>query len=206
MIEFTFMKILFVFFALITFFSGVWLGKEYVQKDPQARSGILGVSQGQEQNNSKKAEITILPPRTLSIPKLGVEVFVESVGMDSEGKMDIPKNVDNVAWYNLGYKPGEKGSAVIAGHYDKKDGSPAVFYTLSSLQPGDEIEVIDTNGKKLAYVVTRKASYLTDQFPLKEVFDTRDKPRLNLITCAGTWNRGQASYSNRLVVYSELKP
>ena len=199
------MKIVSIIFILIVLVTGVWFGKEYLSNTSQAVNTTVRRTQVPEQNTNKEEVDTASLPQTLIIPKLGINAFVESVGLDSEGKMDIPKNVENVAWYILGYKPGEKGAAVIAGHYDKKDGSPAVFYELSSLKPGDEIIVLGENGKRLTYTVTRKQSYLTEQFPLQEVFGTQDKPRLNLITCAGTWNKGEASYTNRLVVYSELK-
>lgn len=199
------MKIVILFFILLALVTGLWLGKEYLLDASQAANSTVRTAQAPEQNTDEEKTANASEPQTLVIPKLNVNASVESVGMDSEGKMDIPKNVDNVAWYNLGYKPGEKGAAVIAGHYDKKDGSPAVFYELSSLQTGDEIIVLGENGEKLTYIITRKASYLTEQFPLEEVFGTQDKPRLHLITCAGTWNKGEASYSNRLVVYSELK-
>src|SRR5688500_6975589 len=46
-------------------------------------------------------------PVSFSIPSLGIEdASVESVGLDKENKMDIPKKDENVAWYNLGVKPG----------------------------------------------------------------------------------------------------
>jgi hypothetical protein len=44
-------------------------------------------------------------PKTLSIPKIGVTANVEHVGMDNQGRMDIPRNSNNTAWYNLGPKP-----------------------------------------------------------------------------------------------------
>ncbi len=57
-------------------------------------------------------------PKILSIPKLEVNAEIETVGLDNKGAMDVPKNAMNVAWYNLGPKPGEKGNAVMAGHLD----------------------------------------------------------------------------------------
>src|SRR5688500_10300886 len=91
----------------------------------------------------------VAPPSLFSIPKLGVQnIEVESVGLDKESKMDIPKDENNVAWYNLGAKPGEHGNTVIAGHYDNKDGSPSVFYDINKLKPGDELKVKDKSGKE----------------------------------------------------------
>ncbi len=153
----------------------------------------------------KPQEIVVSEPVTLSIPKLNVNTSVESVGEDREGKMDVPKDVYNVGWYNLGFEPGEKGSAVVAGHLDTVTGSPAVFYYIDNLTPGDEVIVTDKNGIQLTFIVTHNQTYPFDQVPLQEVFAPTDKPRLNLITCTGEWNIGTRNYSNRLVVYTELK-
>ncbi len=143
-------------------------------------------------------------PSTLEIPKLGVAANVEQVGLDSQGRMDVPKNVDNVAWYNLGVKPGERGNAVIDGHFDKVTGAPAVFYKLNSMVPGDEILSIDEEGKKYTYKVTDVKTYPYDKLPLQQVFGDTSKFMLNLITCGGEWNTAAQNYSNRTVVYSEL--
>jgi sortase (surface protein transpeptidase) len=93
---------------------------------------------------------------------------------------------------------------VLAGHYDKKDGSPAVFWDLNKLQKGDKITVIDDKGEKQTFSVIKLAKYPYDNFPLKEVFGDSEKPMLNLITCQGTWNDKSNTYAERLVVYAQL--
>jgi sortase A len=143
-------------------------------------------------------------PVLLQIPKLNIEADIESVGLDREGKMDVPKKAQNAAWYNLGVKPGEKGNAVMAGHLDTITGAPAVFYKLGSLNAGDEIKVKDDNGNVLIYKVIEKKTYSNEDFPLEEVFGVSDRYRLNLITCSGQFNSSANSYSHRTVVYSEL--
>jgi LPXTG-site transpeptidase (sortase) family protein len=148
----------------------------------------------------------VLNPAVFSIPDLGLEnIRVESVGLDKDSKMDIPQDENNVAWYNLGSKPGERGNAVIAGHFDKRNGEPAVFYDINKLKSGDEIKVKDIEGKEFTYVVTESVSYELAEFPLVEVFGVGDKARLNLITCEGSYDQSSKLYSHRLVVYSELK-
>lgn len=142
-------------------------------------------------------------PETLTIPKIGVHTSVESVGLDNQGRMDVPTNVDSVAWYNLGFKPGEKGSAVVAGHLDSEAG-PAVFWNLTSLQAGDEIGVEDKKGQVYYFKVTRVTTYEFDKVPLEEVFASQDKSRLNLITCGGRFNGVTRNYSHRIVAYSEI--
>ncbi len=147
---------------------------------------------------------TVAAPTKLTIPKLGIVAAVESVGMDSQGRMDVPKNADNVAWYNLGYKPGDLGNAVIAGHYDRETGAPAVFYDINKLQVGDKIITTDVHGKEISFSVIRNTNYPYEQFPLKEVFGSSSKPMLNLITCEGTWNKITHNYSHRTVVFAEM--
>lgn len=158
-------------------------------------------------SKSSSLEQTLaLEPASFSIPSLGLtNIKVESVGLDDENKMDIPRDENNVAWYNLGSKPGELGNAVIAGHYDKKSGAPAVFFDINKLKSGDELIVTDRAGKQLRFKVTEVKSYQLEDFPLDEVFGLGNKPRLNLITCEGQFDTSSRLYSHRLVVYSELK-
>jgi sortase A len=165
---------------------------------------VAGENSGQANISQTNEQQSPAFPKTFLIPKLGINVPVEHVGMDSKGAMDVPKNADNVAWYKLGYKVGDKGSAVIAGHFDKEDGSPAVFYNLSTLANGDEIIVRDEAGKEFKYKVTRKQTFNFDEVPLNEVFASADKARLNLITCDGVFDKNAKNYSKRTVIYSEL--
>lgn len=163
-----------------------------------------------EQNNPEPAvqgveAEQVSEPQTLTIPKLGVNAAVEIVGEDAAGRMDVPKGVFNVGWYGPGFKPGEKGNAVMAGHLDTTTGAPAVFYYMNQLSQGDQIIVTDKNGKNLTFEVVEMRSYPFDQVPLQEIFGLSDKPKLNLITCTGVWNQGSRNYSNRLVVSAELK-
>ena len=144
-------------------------------------------------------------PEKLIIPKLNVRANVESVGEDDSGRMDVPKDDLNVAWWKYGAKPGGLGNAVLAGHLDTKIGDPAVFYELNNLEVGDEITVKDIENNTLTFIVSAKEIYIDDSFPLDEVFGATDKTRLNLITCTGYFDRGEKNYSDRLVVYSELK-
>ena len=144
----------------------------------------------------------ILEPERLIIEKIGINAIVEKVGLTENKAMDVPKEKMNVAWYELGNKPGETGSAVIAGHYDWYDGA-AVFFKLNSLEKGDVIETVDTNGQREKFSVTDKALYKNEEFPISLVFSRRDKKRLNLITCDGIFNRQSDAYNEKLVIFSE---
>jgi sortase (surface protein transpeptidase) len=143
-------------------------------------------------------------PKTIIIPKLNLQTSIESVGLDNQGRMDVPKDPNNVGWYNLGTVPGSVGSAVIDGHLDTKTG-PAVFYKLNTLSRGDVIKIIDDKNQTAEFTVTGKISYNDDNFPIDTVFSKNDTQRLNLITCDGVFNKQKQNYSNRLVVFSVLK-
>lgn len=143
-------------------------------------------------------------PQELSIPSIGVKTLIQIVGVDQNGRMGLPTNFVDVAWYKYGPKPGERGSAVIAGHLDTAVDDKAVFAKLSTLKKGDDVYVIDKTGRKIRFRVTKKEVYDDTKAPLDRIFDqTVATARLNLVTCDGTWNPKTRNYSERLVVYTE---
>lgn len=145
-------------------------------------------------------------PARLIIPAIGVNAVVQSVGLSwkGDGTMGIPGNFTDVAWYNQGPRPGMPGIAVINGHLDGKDIPQAVFYDLDKLKPGDLIEVVDQKGMALQFQVVMSEVYEYDA-PTTDIFlGNPSKARLNLITCAGDWNREHKVYEKRIVVTAEL--
>lgn len=154
--------------------------------------------------NEQIEEKKIGLPVSISIPSLGVSANIEHVGLDDERDMDVPKDAANVGWYNLGPKPGELGSAVMAGHLDDPSGAPAVFWDIKKMPLGEEIEVTDENGEKYTFIVKAIENYPWDDFPLQEVFADATGKKLNLITCDGTFDRSSRNYSERTVVYAQM--
>lgn len=199
-------KFLFVILFLFVVGGGLTLGTTIANKSKPEQQAVLPAQQKAPEKKAAptKVEAVGIVPQTLKIPTLNIDTTVESVGMDSEGRMDVPKEADNVAWYQPGYKPGTNGSAVLAGHYDKASGDPAVFFEITKLKKGDKIIVNDNKGKSLTFAVVRSSEYPHDQFPIKEVFGPSQKPMLNLITCQGKWNEEAQNYSHRGVIYAEL--
>lgn len=149
--------------------------------------------------------IPSLVPRTFRIPRLNLEAPVEQVGVTEDGRMEVPKQGGNVAWYKWGPKPREYGNAVITGHYDTPSGKPAVFYNLRKLEDGDEIIIESKDGITSTFVINGKDTIPYTEFPSEYVFALREGINLNLITCDGIWNAADKVYSNRLVVYATLK-
>ena len=145
-------------------------------------------------------------PVRLRIPAIGVDANIQSVGLawQGTGDMGIPTNFTDVGWYNGGPRPGMPGSAVIDGHLDGHDVKEAVFYNLSKLQKGDVVEVVDTQGTVLRFKVTKTALYDYTATTTEVFSNDTSTSRLNLITCAGDWDKQDKVYSQRVVVFTEL--
>lgn len=143
-------------------------------------------------------------PVQLEIPILEVSATVEYVGLDEKQRMDVPKDADHVGWFELGFKPGDKGNAVLAGHLDKENGEPAVFYHVSQLSSGDTFSITDENGTVFTFEVFENTTYPYDQVPLQELFGVSEEPIVNLITCDGVFSATERNYSLRRVIRGRL--
>ncbi len=142
-------------------------------------------------------------PITLVVPALHITTAIESLGVTTTGEMDVPKGPKTVSWYDLGPRPGDSGSAVIAGHYGWKNGIPAVFDKLRLLKKGDVVYVKNARGMTTKFVV-RKVAVFSEKDSATSVFLSTDKKaHLNLITCGGIWNKNTKSYSSRTVVFTD---
>ena len=146
-------------------------------------------------------------PARLKIPAIEVDAAVERVGLDEENAMAVPEDPHNTAWYKYGPRPGQPGSAVIAGHVDYRDIGPVVFWRLHELQEGDEIIVVDEHGVERHFVVTANETYPRAEAPVDEIFGPAPGPRLALVTCdrESTFYRDRREYQNNIVVYAEPK-
>jgi LPXTG-site transpeptidase (sortase) family protein len=145
-------------------------------------------------------------PSRLIIPAIGINAFIEAVGPLSNGDMATPaKNPwEDTGWYDLGPRPGERGSAVIDGHLDRPGGYPAVFWRLREMHIGDDVQVLNSDGKTLHFQVTRIALYAPQTAPIQDIFGNKGGTYLNLITCAGDWIPSEHQTTSRLVVYTSL--
>jgi LPXTG-site transpeptidase (sortase) family protein len=148
---------------------------------------------------------TPLLPTRLVVPALGIDAAVERVKVKDDGSMANPKSFKTVGWYELGAKPGEPGNAVLAGHVNNGIGLSGVFARLGEVEIGERV-VVQGEGRELAYVVTAKTQYITDQAPLEDIFTLTGPSGLVLITCEGDWDPESRSYDRRLVVVARLSP
>ena len=170
------------------------------QKQEQESSNLT-VSTKQKQESG--LPIIVGNPVRLRIPSINVDSAIEYVGLTSAGAMDSPLGPAEAGWYMLGPRPGEEGSAVIAGHSGWRNNIPAVFDDLYKVKIGDKIYVKDDTGATITFVVRELRTYkpTADAF---DVFSSSDgKAHLNLITCTGFWNKILKSRSDRLVVFTD---
>lgn len=154
---------------------------------------------------ANKPAANIGAPVRLKIPSINVDAAIYYVGLTKYGAMDIKDDPTKVAWYEFGARPGEYGSAVIAGHYGQRNGKRSVFNSLQDLNKGDEVAVTDNLGATTVFIVreTRKFYPNTDATIVFKSIDGRS--HLNLVTCDGTWISSKKTYSDRLVVFTDKK-
>jgi len=141
-------------------------------------------------------------PVRLSIPAINVHANIQHLGITPQGEMEVPDNAVDVGWFESGSRPGEKGSAVIAGHLDGKNGESGVFTHLHKLKEGDKLYIEDDKGTSTTFIVRESRMY--DPGYADDVFTKNDNAHLNLVTCDGFWDANSKSYSKRLVVFTDI--
>lgn len=149
-------------------------------------------------------------PRYISIPSIGVEhVRVQKIGVTADNQLDVPKNINDAAWYTKSATPGSgMGAVLIDGHNGgiTKDG---VFAKLKTLKYGDKITIERGDGKKFTYSVKSNQS-----MPLEEVNATGmrmmmqsmdpNSEGLSLITCDGKWIPRYQQFDRRIMLRATL--
>jgi sortase (surface protein transpeptidase) len=149
-------------------------------------------------------ERAALPVR-VRIPAIDVDSPLLHLGLDADGAIAVPAgdDIDLAAWFDGSPRPGEDGPAVIEGHVDSPNGA-SVFYDLSALEPGHEIQVDREDGSSLTFVVEKVEAYPKDEFPTSRVYANTDGPELRVITCGGDWDPAVGHYEDNTVVFARL--
>jgi len=144
-------------------------------------------------------------PSYIKLPSIGAEGYIQNVGIDQNGAVAAPTNVNLAGWYVNSLSPGQAGLSIIDGHVDGVH-SPGVFYHLGKLAMGDSIEVDLANGQKKQFTVrTVRQLPATDAATALFARDYQLPSQLNLITCGGTWNNAAHAYTDRIVVVASLQ-
>jgi Sortase domain len=142
-------------------------------------------------------------PVELSIPAIDLSVSLGTLGLNPDGTVQVPTDIQQPGWYRLGPSPGQLGSAVILGHVDSYLG-PAVFFNLRALVAGDLVDVTLADGDTAQFKVTSVANYLKTAFPDQSVYAPQGFSALQLVTCTGAFDSQTGHYLSNFVVYSSL--
>ena len=144
----------------------------------------------------------VVAPTRMRIPSLGVDAAIEPVGVKDDGSMGTPKEYANVAWYSLGVKPGEAGSAVFAGHVNNGLTKGGVFKNLAQIKKGEYITLSDETGRTKVYQVSSVELYPKDA-STEGIFARSGQEQIALITCDGEWVPSEKTFDTRLVVIAK---
>jgi sortase (surface protein transpeptidase) len=150
---------------------------------------------------SPAARVYVSRPDYLSIPAIGVHTRLIRLGLTAQGTLQVPASTSVAGWYTGSPRPGQVGSAVIAGHIDSVQG-PGVFFRLRLLRPGDRVYVRRAGGKLAVFRVYAEHMYAKDSFPTRRVYGPVPDPELRLITCGGIFDPATGSYLSNVVVYA----
>ena len=140
-------------------------------------------------------------PVSLTIPLIGVKTSLITLGLASDGSMQVPSSTTVAGWYTGSPRPGGVGSAIIVGHVDSLTG-PGVFYKLPRLHNGDIVYVKRADGTTAEFRVRSVQTYPKDQFPTQTVYSPTPDAELRLITCGGAFDPATHHYLSNIVVYA----
>jgi sortase (surface protein transpeptidase) len=156
-------------------------------------------------NSATTTGLSRMAPVRIKIPSIKLDTtFVPPLSLTADRTVTVPNSYTEVGWYSGGAAPGEVGPAVILGHIDSKTG-PAVFYSLGQVTVGDTVEITRSDGSVALFEITELQRYPQSNFPTLAVYGPTDFAALRLVTCTGTFDRGEQRYSHNLVVYAKLK-
>ena len=140
-------------------------------------------------------------PVRISLPTLGVDTSIIPVGVDQDGQLEIPEDVNTVGWYRFGPAPGAAaGSAVVTGHVDDVNQGVGAFGRIGDLGPGDAVAVTDANGVARNFTVLSREEWHKSEVPLDRLFDRAGEARLVLITCGGSFNDSTLGYDDNIAI------
>jgi hypothetical protein len=143
-------------------------------------------------------------PVRVRVDDLGIDAEIDAVGVERDGTMTLPDDVDRVGWYRFGPAPGEAGSAVLAGHVDDVEQGLGALAPIRSAEVGQRLTVLDADGKKTRWQVVAREVIRKKALPLDKLFRRDGPPRLTLITCGGPFLPEYLSYRDNVVVVAEL--
>ena len=142
-------------------------------------------------------------PKKLKIESIGVDAYIQNVGVDQNDQMAVPNNVHIAGWFVDSVKPGKKGLSIIDGHLDGRRGE-GVFDTLGTVKTGATIAVeFGSEEVRTFKVKDVKTVALNKAADILYSQDPSISQQLNLITCGGAYDAKKKVYDKRIIVVAE---
>jgi len=186
---------------------GAWLlrqGTETHEPPQPSAAQAASAHHGTGHEPPGAAPLSPSPPDRVRIPSIKVDAPLMGLGLTPQGSLDVPppqkKNL--AGWYEAGTTPGERGTAIMAGHVDNAEG-PAVFYDLGALTKGRTIDIDRRDGSVAVFTVDAVEVYDAQAFPDEKVYGAADRPELRVITCGGGYSK-KTGYRGNVVVFAHL--
>lgn len=72
-------------------------------------------------------------PLWFQVPAINLSLPLTQLGLNADRTVQVPTDVQQPGWYQVGPSPGQVGSAVVLGHVDR---GPAAFFRLDNCGRG----------------------------------------------------------------------
>ena len=139
------------------------------------------------------------PANSVRLARGGTATLVPKEVVD--GVLPVPEGVREAAWWGAALDGGA-GATVLAGHVNWR-GATGPFAELWQAKLGDQVTVVDKDGRVFTFRVRQLVTVHKDQLPARaqELFGQDGEHRLVLVTCGGRWVGGADGYEeNRIVI------
>ncbi len=160
-------------------------------------------------------------PIRMSIPSLGVDAPIETIGLDRGARPDesvqaplgTPMDQRKAGWYAAGPKPGSGMGTVLTNGHTYRDGS-AIFQQdfAAQVAVGQQIDLVLDNGTTCSYrisTVWRNVDAVQDYPQLvasERLYNQQGPERLFLATCGGPWVKSARMFKDINVVLATPMP
>ncbi|MEV5309408.1 class F sortase [Streptomyces sp. NPDC052610] len=190
--------------TLVALCSGAWLLRSGAEPHPPPQPSAAEAHADPAAGRSAAPALPPSPPDRIRIPAIRVDAPLTGLGLTPTGSLEVPPSQEkNLAgWYEAGTTPGERGTAIVAGHVDNAEG-PAVFYGLGALRRGSTVEVDRRDGSVAVFTVDAVEVYRARDFPDEKVYGAARRPELRVITCGGGYSPS-TGYQANVVVFAHL--
>ncbi|MFG2311238.1 class F sortase [Streptomyces sp. NPDC048566] len=190
--------------TVVALCSGGWLLHSGSAPHPPPQPSAAEAGTGGDRAPSAAPALPPSSPVRIRIPAIGVDAPLMGLGLTPQGSLDVPpaRKTNLAGWYESGTSPGERGTAIVAGHVDNAEG-PAVFYDLGAVRKGSTVEVDRSDGGTAVFTVDAVEVYRANAFPDAKVYGAAPRPELRVITCGGGYSKA-TGYQGNVVVFAHL--